>query len=391
MSIEEKIRLALRHLDPDEAVSLAQTLVRTPSVSGREGQQIAHTMADWLRSAGVEAGVQVFGPDRANVYARLDGGGPGPKLLLNGHLDTKPGDNMTIDPYGGEIRDGRLWGRGACDMKSAVAAEMAALKAIHLSGVPFRGTLWFGSEAGEDGGGWKFVDLLSPGPIDCDCAVVGEPTEMELHIGCRGGFRLTLTARGRATHTGMSERGVNAILKMTGVIPIIYQLPCFNEVDPIWGRCPVNSQDIHGGGEVTASVPDKCVAVFDIRLNPNVKFERANREIEAALRSAIAADPELKLEWEISTAPRESAHLDAAHPFVAEVSDGIALAANATPKIGGFPGGCAVFPLAERGIPTVVYGPGSLEQAHTRDEWIRTDEIVAAARAYVGIALRVLS
>src|SRR5262249_45246511 len=146
----------LESIDRDETIALAQALVRIPSVTGHEGLEISRYMADWLRENGVASGIQEFGADRANVYGRIDGGRPGPRLLLNGHLDTKPGDNMTIDPYGGEVKDGRLYGRGSCDMKGPVAAEMIAVKAIARSGLRFGGTLVFGSEVGEDGGGWKF-------------------------------------------------------------------------------------------------------------------------------------------------------------------------------------------------------------------------------------------
>src|SRR5206468_388043 len=138
-----------------------------PTITGHEGLTIAEFMADWLRDARVEPGVQPIASDRANVYGRLGGHRTGTRLLLNGHLDTKPADAMTIDPFAGDIIDGRLYGRGSCDMKGPVAAEMIAMKALAPFALDLNGSLLFGSEVGEDGGGWRFDDLID-GPCGCD-------------------------------------------------------------------------------------------------------------------------------------------------------------------------------------------------------------------------------
>ena len=104
-------------IDRDETIALASSLVQIPTITGHEGLAISEFMADWLRDAGVEPGLQPIASDRANVFGRLGGNHPGTRLLLNGHLDTKPANSMTIDPFAGNILDGRLYGRGSCDMK----------------------------------------------------------------------------------------------------------------------------------------------------------------------------------------------------------------------------------------------------------------------------------
>lgn len=388
--MQDRLKAALRLVDAEECVALAQRLVQVPSLSGHEGHQIAQVMAEWLRHAGIDAAMQELDPERANVYASVAGVEPGPRLLLNGHLDTVPVDGMSIQPFAGNLDGGRLWGRGAADMKAALAAQMVALKAIRQSRVPFRGELWFGSEAGEDGGGWRLADLLSPGPVDCDLAVVGEPTELELHSGCCGGFRFHLETSGKSVHTGMAERGVNAILAAARCIPLVYELACFSERDPVWGKCPVNVQEIRGGGIVDRSVPDSCVATFDIRLTPGVSIARARLELEEALAQARVLDPQLRVDWKFYAPPKEATFLDPAHPFVASVSEAIQRVTGSPPKPGVFRGGSAASELMKRGIPTVIYGPGSAEQAHAPSEWVDVEQVVIAARAYVAIALRVL-
>ena len=133
---------------------------------------------------------------------------------------------------------------------------MIAMKALAAHAGELRGSLLFGSEVGEDGGGWRFDDLID-GPCACDVGICGEPTNLELHVGCRGVYPLIIRTIGRATHTGFAYSGINAIQKMAAVISAMYALPCFHEVDPLWERSPINAMIISGGGKVSASVPDR--------------------------------------------------------------------------------------------------------------------------------------
>lgn len=387
----------LQSIDRDDTINLARELVRIPSISGREGLRISEFIEDWLRGAGLEAGLQHVGEGRANVYGRVPGPGAGPRLLLNGHLDTKPADDMTIDPFGGDVRDGRLYGRGSCDMKGPLAALMIATKAIARSRVALRGTLIFGSEVGEDGGGWRISDLLE-GPGACDIGICGEPTKLELHVGCRGVYPLKIRTIGRATHTGTAYTGINAIEKMCAIIPALYALPCFHWSDPVWGRSPINAMIISGGGKVSASVPDECECRFDIRLNPDLTPAILDVEIAATLDRLQQADPELRIEVEKVVdfggtvyQPRAATYLPADDPLVGQVAGAIAEVRGEAPRLGGFPGGCSITPMADHGIRSVVYGPGNLEQAHSVDEWIDVDEIYQAAKVYAAVAYRILA
>jgi acetylornithine deacetylase/succinyl-diaminopimelate desuccinylase-like protein len=274
---------------------------------------------------------------------------------------------------------------------------MVAMAALARAGVPFGGTLIFGSEVGEEGGGWKINELLD-GPGACDLGICAEPTNLELHPGCRGGLPLTFRTIGVATHTGTADKGVNAILKMAKVIPAIYALECFQRVDPLWGRSPVNAMIIRGGGKVSASVPDECEVIWDIRLNPDLPPDEAAAAIDAALDRLRAEDPDLKIEVKRGREMggraylgQPAAHLPPDHPLVQAVSAAAASVLGRPPKLAGFPGGCSTGVMIRRGTPSVIFGPGNLEQAHSADEWVEVDQLVAAARVYAAIALRLLS
>jgi acetylornithine deacetylase/succinyl-diaminopimelate desuccinylase-like protein len=391
---DDRVRAVLAHVSADETIELARQLVRIPSITGQEGRAISDAMLAWLRAAGRASGHQEIEPERVNVWARVDGA-PGTRLLLNGHLDTKPVDNMTVPPFSADLRDGRLYGRGACDMKSAVAAAMVATRAVKRAGIPLRGSLIFGSEVGEEGGGWRLTDLVD-GPCQCDAIVCCEPTDLDLHLGSRGGFPIVVETRGLATHTGMAYKGVNAVEKMATVIAAMYALPQFHRVDPIWGRSPINAMEIHGGGKVTASVPDECQTIFDIRLNPDLPPAEIEAALEALLARLRSEDPQLDVSWRFrglaSAAGRPASGRPAAvvapdDPLVRAVLDAAEAATGQRPRFGGFPGGCSQGLLRHRdGTPGVVIGPGNLEQAHGADEWIEIEQIGRAARVYAALA-----
>ena len=396
VTTDGRLAAILDRISRDETIALARSLVQIPSITGKEGLAISNFMANWLQEAGIESGLQQFTEERANVYGKVAGAEPGPRLLLNGHLDTKPVEDMTVDPFGGEIVDGRMYGRGSCDMKGPVAALMIATKAIAQSGIKLKGTLIFGSEVGEDGGGWKFNELID-GPGACDIGICGEPTNLELHIGCRGGFPLTIKTIGLATHTGTAYAGINAVLKMCKVIPALYALPCFQRSDPLWARSPINAMIIKGGGKVSASVPDECEVVFDIRLNPDLPPDELDEIITSELARLQREDPELKLEvthgrkyGEQMYYGQPASYSPPDSELVQTVVDAAEAATGTRPRLAGFPGGCSTGLMLRRGIPSVIFGPGNLQQAHSVDEWVDVEQLYQAAKVYAATVYRIL-
>lgn len=410
--LTEQQQAVLARIEPEEVVELARSLIRIPSITGEEGRQCSDFLCDWLREAGFSAGqqqVHVEMPEgilrltrrsrdelppaareRYNVFGELAGGRPGKRILLQGHFDTKWVDGMEIDPFGAEIRDGKLYGRGAADMKSALAAMLVAMKALRTSGVPLAGACRFASEVGEEGGGWGIHALDEAGYLAADVAVVGEPTGLEVQIGNRGGYRAEIRVEGRAIHNGLAQQGINAIQKMAPIITGLYSLPLLQKRDPIWGTTSVSVQKIEGGGRWEASVADDCTVWVDYRVTPFDPPEEVERQVRAMLADLAARDPELRAELRpygsgaaVGISPDE--------PFVGQARRAVA-AVRGESRLGACTGGTAAGVLIRRhGTPAIILGPGSLAQAHGRVEWVEVQQVVDAARIYALLALDVLT
>jgi acetylornithine deacetylase/succinyl-diaminopimelate desuccinylase len=379
-------------IDDDKVLRLAQKLVRIPSITGQEGRRISDFIAARFRDMGLNPVLQKVSEDRFNIVCELCGDSPGPRFLLTGHQDTKWVEGMTIDPFAAEVRDGRLYGRGAVDMKSALACMIEGMAAIKQSGAKFRGRIVFASEVGEEGGGWTADMMADAGDLDADFAIVGEPSELRIELGNRGVWGGQIRVLGLATHSGVAQRGVNAIAKMASIITGLYELPYLKIDSDAWGQSSMNVQKIDGG-RWPAAVPDECIISIDSRLTPAVAPEEAERQIRELLRQQESADPELRLDWEFFDEHARS------YPAVAVGADSeiVRLACHAVerargvePQLSGFTGYSVAGKIAPRGTPVIILGPGSLEQAHTADEWIAVDQLGDAARIYAGMALEAL-
>ena len=376
-------------IDANETVELTQELVRIPSITGQEGKAMSNFMADWLSSAGLQPTLQPADKGRCNLICELKGS-EGPTILFNSHQDTKWTDGMTIEPFAAEIEDGKLYGRGAGDAKSSLAAIMMAMKTLKRSGVVLNGSVRFVAEVGEEGGGWSAEQLESSGFMDADMAVIGEQTELRVEIGNRGIFRNSLKVFGRATHSGLAQRGINAIQKMAKVILGLYALPYLDIDDPIWGKSSMNVEKI-AGGRYSASVPDECIIAIDSRLTAKVTPEEAKEQALQLLHSLADADAEFRFEF---GAPGEGFMTPAA--FVSEDETIVLAAKEATsrvlkrePTLAACSGYTMAARFIQRGIPAIILGPGSVEQAHSADEWVEIQQIVDAAKIYTLIALMI--
>lgn len=383
----------LEQMNPDEVIRLAQELVAIPSVAGEEGTAITRYISDWFEGLGLKPRWQEVERDRFNLTCRMEGGTPGPTLLLEGHQDTKPVHGMTIDPFNEGIRGGKLWGRGACDMKSALAGMMWVFKVLKEHSVWFRGTLVFTAEVGEECmGRWGADRMIEAGWVDADMAVVGEPSGLMVQLGNRGWWRKTIKVLGRATHSGTAEKGVNAILKMCKVVQELYRLPYLQVDDPIWGRSSLNVHTIHGGGRWSASVPDECTISIDSRLTPAVPPEMPMQQARALLHRMHEEDPEFRVDPEVtcSDAGEEAAAVSPEAEVVQAACRAVQIATGREAPLGACAGYTIASKLKQRGIPTVILGPGHIEQAHTADEWVDVNEVMMAARIYLAMVLEVL-
>jgi acetylornithine deacetylase/succinyl-diaminopimelate desuccinylase-like protein len=362
-------------MDQTSVTGLLQALVQIPSVNPhgspgveRPGEQAcAEYVAAFLRKCGAETELREVTPGRPNVLGRFPSHSPGkPRLILAPHLDTVSVSGMVIDPFGGEIREGKVWGRGATDTKGSMAAMLWSLYELR-DRIPALGwEIWFAGLMGEEAGQEGARALVKQ--ERADFALIGEPTSRDIVYTHKGAYWLNLLTRGRAVHASAPERGENAIYKMADVLQCIRdriapRLAALSH--PVLGSPTISAGTIRGGSK-TNIVPDSCSVEVDTRTIPG----QDPGEIAAALRETC---PDLEISvWE--SAPLNT---DPAHPL-------IELLLKRGSKLAGAPWFCDAAVFAQAGIPAVAAGPGSIAQAHTNDEWIAIDELEKGVEFYRG-------
>ena len=362
------------------ARSILESLVRVPSVTGNEAR-LAETIAGWCRAAGLETELRQVQPGRPNVVARLRTGRR-PVLLLTGHLDTVPvGDGWTRDPFGAEVVGGRLFGRGACDMKGGLAAMLAALVDLHAGGREPAGDVVFAGVVGEEEDSAGTLALIAEG-VDADIAVLAEPTGLELIRSGRGLVNYTLTITGAAAHASSPELGRNAIAAAAHVVVALEQLAgrIAEKPHPAFGPPNLTVGTIRGGTRPYV-VPEQCVLEVDRRINPGETPDTVRAETEAVLEAVrkqvhwLAADFAFGSEY----FPFE---LEVEHPLVASVLAAME-SAGVAPRVGTWRAASDAGLLAGRaGIPCVLFGPGDTAEAHRPDESIDLAEVELASEVF---------
>ena len=381
-------------VDPDEVLAFARALIAAPSENpGGTEDEAAAIAIGILDGIGAPAEIVRGSAGRPSVVATI-GRGDAASLAWNGHLVTVPAgslDTWTVDPFGGEVIDGRLIGRGACDMKGPIAAALGAAAACRRAGISGDGAIAFHLAADEELAGVHGTKVLwEQGLLRQRAAIVGEPSDLQLGLAERGGAWITATAHGRAAHGSQPERGVNAITSMARYLLRLREvLP--DAEHALCGRPTVNAALIEGGSAPNV-VPDRCSIDIDRRLIPGETDPDAVLAPFLALATDIRRDhPEVDVRAEI----RE--WTDAAEaPADSVVAEAIRTATTAergeAPADVGFTGITdARFYINEAGIPTAIFGPGSLSVAHTANEWVAVEDLVTAARIYARIFAGVLA
>ncbi len=371
--------------DPDEVLRYARALIAAPSENpGGTEDEAADVAIGILTGLGADIQVVRSEDGRPSVVARI-GSGERPRLAWNGHLDTVPaGEPSTWSsaPFEGAVVDGRLVGRGACDMKGPIASALAAVAAVRRAGLSLAGTLDLHLVADEEHAGIHGTKVLrEQGLLDQDAAIVGEPSEMEIALAERGGAWVRAVAHGKAAHGSQPDRGVNAILTMSRfLLRLPEALP--DRVHPLVGAPTVNVALVSGGSAPNV-VPDRCEVEIDRRIVPG---EDDPEEVLAPFRTLVdelvAEHPATAIEVSLRDWT-EAAETTGDSAIAAIARDSIAAETGAPPSFVGFTGITdARFYINDAHIPTVIVGPGSLSLAHTANESIAVSEMVVAARTY---------
>ena len=352
---------------------------------------VATFMKEYFVKEGIEVELQPVIHGRSNVIARVRGNGTGPVLLLNGHTDTVPAYDMK-NAFQPEIKDGKIYGRGSVDMKGALTAMMLVLVALKRSGVPLKGDVIFAGTIGEENYSPGAYHLLKSG-LKADYAIVGEPTGMRVGIAHKGVVWGEAVFEGKSVHGSVPDKGINAIYKATQWIQqvITKYIPEISKQEhPILGKPTINIGEIDGGTRPVI-VPSKCVVRFEQRLLPNQKEEDVINELQALIDELAEQDPDMRgtvSELPVfKGVPHRALEADPDSPLVKR----LCLAyknkfEESTEPIGlqFWTDGALLGEIP--GIQTVVCGPGSIEQAHSSEEYISKEQLMAAFNIYLKVA-----
>lgn len=333
---------------------------------------------------------QPIEPQRENILARLDGSVPpaegGSILLFEAHQDTVPVDGMTIEPFTPTIRDGRIYGRGACDIKGGMAAMLAAFARIVEERPEGRPTLVMACTVNEEhgySGAQQLPELWSgPGaflPRPPDAAIVAEPTGLDVVIAHKGAVRWRCHTLGRAAHSSQPQLGDNALFKMARVLRALES--CQQDLMPeqgehhLCGKATLSVGTIRGGLSVN-TVPDRCTIEIDRRLLPGENSRDAYQQVI----DFVARAPEVDFPVEHDSPFLDGAPLaDNHNRSLGERLSAVVRAQGGPGRLVGVPFGTDASKLAAAGVPSVVFGPGSIDQAHTADEWLDLDQLHQAS------------
>lgn len=385
-------------VDVERVVTLTQELVRARSVfdpgTGATEAPAAEVVRAEMSRLGWSPVVEEAGPGRLNVVAVLEGGSPGPTLLFEGHTDVvtegDPG-RWTRDPFGAEIVEGRLYGRGSADMKGGLAAMICAAEAVRARGA-FPGRIKVAALADEEGlmlGAKAFVAAGHGAGVDG--AIVCEPEANEVCVAQKGALRVGVEARGRMAHGAMPQQGRNPIAALVAVAETVRRLEAELQAElgehPLLGLPYLTPTVLLGGTAAQLNViPGKAWMALDIRTTPALRHPDLLGRLGAACRGVAAASGvELELSV-IDDRPATETAPDSA--LVRAVVEAHRKVTGEDPPLGGVPGATdGTILWRDAGIPIVTYGPGGKWIAHQVDEYVEVADLVRCAEVYELAAL----
>jgi succinyl-diaminopimelate desuccinylase len=400
----------------DEIVEYTRALVRIPTVNppGDAYEDCARFIGEDLRARGYEVEyIAAEGrPEHSRRYPRVNvvgsrRGGAGRVVHLNGHFDVVPaGGGWTVDPFAGVVRDGRIVGRGVCDMKAGIAAAVFAGEALARAGVALPGTLEISGTVDEESGGFAGVAYLAEtrriAAGRTDCVIIPEPLDVDrICIGHRGVYWCEVTAHGRIAHGSMPFLGASAIDAMARLLQavreeLIPQLASRRTgvpvVPPGARHATINVNGIEGGqpidGIQTPCVADACRAIFDRRFLLEEGFDAAKAEIAALVRGAASASPGVTFDVRDLMVVHPTRTPDDS-PVIEALDASIQRVLGRKPALVASPGTYDHKHVARiAGVPhCVAYGPGELELAHQPDESCRIEDLVNATKVLALAAL----
>lgn len=398
----------LSGVNPDELICLTRDLVRIDSVirpeTGNTEAGVVRFISEWIRrELGVEPLIEEVVPGRENIIVTIDSGQNGPCLMLEGHTDVVSEGNPDFwrhDPFSAAIEDGKIYGRGACDMKAGLAVNLLTVKTLIRSGIPFKGKIRLGLVCDEEEMMQGILHYIRNGHADdVDACLVSEPEENMLCLSMKGALRAIVRVKGKMSHGAMPLTGINPAPRMARII-LAFEAYETDQKDR-YGR-----NEFLGWPSVTFTVvqsppegepaqlnvmPAESVAYVDIRTIPGQDHQTVKRELQETLDRLAGADPDFNARIEfIADKPVVSIEKD--EPIVRVTARAYRDITGKAPVYGGVPGATdGTFLRALKGIPCLVNGPGPRHLPHQTDEYVEIDELVESLRIYLLSAFRYLN
>ena len=404
--INEQVMKSVQGLQ-EEMIEVTRKLISFPSTLGNEGGAQRY-YADLLREIGMK--VDIWEPDidalkkhpafitsrdhfsnSPVVAAECPGVGEGRSLLLCGHMDVVPPGEKTwsVDPWQGTLKDGKIFGRGACDMKGGLAANYIAIKALQKKNIQLQGDVLAASTIDEESGSTGALALLERG-YRADAGVIPEPTGLELNTASTGSIWFRIRVFGESAHAGMAYKGVNSIYKSIKIMEALRELEESRRIrlmHPLYTQHPVpfclNVNKIEGG-EWPATVPAETVLEGRMGISPEETIEEGRQELEERIALSAKGDP-----WMSDHPPViqyrncrwNSGLVEETHPFTKTLQQQADSVLDRHARISGM-GPCSDSGTLIRygGIPTINFGPNSMEIAHQTDEYVDIESLVKTAQ-----------
>jgi acetylornithine deacetylase len=376
-------------LDPQRPLDIAAALVAINSVnpclcSHAPGEaEVAQYVAYVLRNAGLQVEIDEAAPGRPNVIGRLPGSGGGRSLLLNGHIDTVGVDAMEIEPFKPIVRDGRLYGRGALDMKGGLACILAAAETLALGG-PLKGELIVAATVDEEYASVGMERLA--GRLRADGGIITEPTNLRLVVAHKGFSWIEVQTLGRAAHGSDPDRGIDAIAAMGQVLGELERLqrlryPAMRH--PLLGTPTIHASIIEGGRELS-TYPDECRLHIERRNLPHESEADVQAEMDELLARLARRDLNFRGSARVFL-HRSGAELPADAPIAACLGRHLAARTGRTPEPAGMSPWLEAGMLCEAGTPTVLFGPAG-EAPHAAVEYVQIESLPVCAQVLVDTA-----
>ena len=379
----------------EEITNLAQELIKIPSDETAGEKEVCEYLESYLKSLGMKVLLQKVLPNRPNIIAEVIGDEVGKSIMFNGHVDTVPvGDvkKWSMDPYSAIIKDNKLFGRGSTDMKGAIASMIIAMKFIMNNVEKFNGKIIFTGVMAEETTGLGTQKIVEEN-IKTDMAVVGEPSDEKIYRAHKGTMWFNLSTYGKLEHSSESNsESNNAIINMMKLIMEINEISKELETieNNLVGHPSINIGLIDGGTKQNM-IADSCRISIDRRTLPEEKTDEILDKLRIRLDGLRSLDDRLTFDLEIDTI-REAVEVAESEQIVQEVKNALNKVINKNPTISGMKATTDMSILVNQGnIPSVIYGPGFIKQAHTVDEFIEVKRLVESSQVYAEILLNTLT